>query len=68
VDFKKHSAGEVTAAVELYHDIDIIFPKAVSAPILIVRASYSAIRFSFNRFRRVETSVPSVWDQGFTGL
>ena len=29
VDFKKHSAGEVTAAVELYHGIDIIFPKAV---------------------------------------
>ena len=29
VDFKKHSAGKVTAAVELYHDIDIIFPKAV---------------------------------------
>ena len=29
VDFKKHSAGKVTAAVELYHCIDIIFPKAV---------------------------------------
>ena len=29
VDFKNHSAGKVTAAVELYHRIDIIFPKAV---------------------------------------
>ena len=27
--FKNHSAGKVTAAVELYHRIDIIFPKAV---------------------------------------
>ena len=29
VDFKNHSAGKVTAAVELYYRIDIIFPKAV---------------------------------------